>query len=71
MDDTRQPLLKLMRYANGLTPYKLDEPLDPMVSAAVDAWISENIATKLAQQAKAYGGCTKCQLCPEHRHDVE
>ena len=30
----REQLLRLMRYANTLTPYKLDEPLDPFVDDA-------------------------------------
>jgi hypothetical protein len=44
----RAAALKLMRYANTLTPAKLDELLDPIVAAALDAWIAENIVTELA-----------------------
>lgn len=42
-DALRQQALKLMRYANSLTPYKLDEPLDPMVTAALEAWVAETV----------------------------
>lgn len=31
----REQLLRLMRYSNTLTPYKLDEPLDPLVDDAL------------------------------------
>jgi hypothetical protein len=44
----KQQLLKLARYANTLTPYKLDEPLDPIVEAAIDA-----LAGELQQQHEA------------------
>jgi hypothetical protein len=46
----RQEALKLMRYANTLTPYKLDEPLDPMVAGALDDWILR-IATAIREAA--------------------
>ena len=32
----KELLIRFARYANTLTPYKLDEPLDPMVEDSID-----------------------------------
>lgn len=54
-EQLRQQALKLMRYANNLTPHKLDNPLDPMVVAALDAWVDETLAAIQRYEEERHG----------------
>jgi hypothetical protein len=43
LDNLKEQVIRLMRYANGLTPHKLEEPLDPIVEGCID----DNVAALL------------------------
>lgn len=40
-EEARDLLVRLARYANTLTPHKLDDPIDPLVAAALDQALSQ------------------------------
>ena len=40
-DGLRDLIIKTMRYANSVTPHKLNEPIDPFVDGAIDFAVDE------------------------------
>ena len=40
-DELRDLVIKTMRYANSVTPHKLNEPIDPFVDGAIDFAVDE------------------------------
>lgn len=58
-NDLREEIVRFARYCNTLTPYKLDEPLDPMVNEAIND-LESLFTNHTAKAEKAYGGCRNC-----------
>lgn len=61
--ELKEFMLRRYRYANGISPRKLKEPLDPLTEGSIDDDVTKllNMLDEAKREtAKAYGGCTKC-----------